>query len=376
VGFFAIMSSTASKSPTLSLYAKHLGLNPFEIGLVASASTITGIIINFSAGYLSDIYGRKKLLIVSAIVFMTAPFLYLFVSNAWELAAVRVYHGIATAVFVPVTTALIADLYPSKKGGMMGLFSTSTLIGRLIAPTLAGIIIYTYSFHFTYITCGALGTIVFILVTFLPSNYTSSEPEISRKETTLVDKPLTGYAIGLLLTIGLIEASTYFAMQSIETFLPLYNVNFMKDPWLIGLIFTLQLSIIALLKPVMGTLSDKAGRLPIIVLGAVISIIGMIVLSSSFSIPTIIFSILVFAVGVSMSTAATAPLATELLGEKAHGTAIGALETIKDVGQALGPIIVGLIASKATYNYAFLIVALVEFTALIIAIVAFKKLRK
>ena len=376
IGFFAIMSSTASKSPTLPLYGEYLGLNSFEIGLVAAASTITGIFVNFSAGYLSDIYGRKKLLVVSGIVFMTAPFLYLFVSNAWELAAVRVYHGIATAVFVPVTTALIADLYPSKKGGMMGLFSTSTLIGRLIAPTLAGVIIYTYSFHFTYITCGVLGTVVFVLITFLPSNYTSLEPETSKKETTLVDEPLTGYAIALLVTLGLIEASTYFAMQSIETFLPLYNVNFRENPWLIGLIFTLQLSIIALLKPVMGTLSDKAGRIPIIVLGAAISIMGMIILSTSSSIPIVIFSIIVFATGVSMSTAATAPFATELLGEKAHGTAIGTLETIKDVGQALGPIIVGLIALKTTYNYAFLIVAFIELIVLTTALIVFKALRR
>jgi len=373
LGFFAIMSSTASKSPTLPLYAEYLGLSPFEIGLVAAASTITGIFVNFSAGFLSDIYGRKKLLIVSGLVFMTAPFLYPFVSNGWELAAVRVYHGIATATFVPVTTALIADLYPSKKGSMMGLFSTARTFGRLIAPTLAGIIIYAYSFRFTYITCGVLGTIAFILVTFLPSDY--KHPKTLGKEMS-VGTALSGYAIGVLLTLGLIEASTYFAMQSIETFLPLYNVRFAENPWLVGLIFTLQLSIIALLKPVMGATSDKIGRIPIIVLGATTSTIGMITLSTSSNVITIVLSIIVFAIGVSMSTAATAPLATELLGEKAHGTAVGMLETIKDIGQASGPIVMGLIASKTTYNYAFLIVALIELIALLIAIVAFKTLRR
>ena len=375
LGFFAIMSSTASKSPTLPLYAEYLGLSPFEIGLVAAASTITGIFVNFSAGFLSDIYGRKKLLIVSGFVFMTAPFLYPFVSNGWELAAVRVYHGIATATFVPVTTALIADLYPSKKGSMMGLFSTARTFGRLIAPTLAGIIIYAYSFRFTYITCGVLGTIAFILVTFLPSDYKHPKTETLEKEMS-AGTVLSGYAIGVLLTLGLIEASTYFAMQSIETFLPLYNVRFAENPWLVGLIFTLQLSIIALLKPVMGATSDKIGRIPIIVLGAVTSTIGMIILSTSSNVITIVLSITVFAVGVSMSTAATAPLATELLGEKAHGTAVGMLETIKDIGQASGPIVMGLIASKTTYNHAFLIVALIELIALLIAIVAFKTLRR
>ncbi|MHA1505990.1 MAG: hypothetical protein ACTSR0_02200 [Candidatus Asgardarchaeia archaeon] len=77
-----------------------------------------------------------------------------------------------------------------------------------------------------------------------------------------------------------------------------------------------------------------------------------------------------------MSTAATSPLAAELLGEKAYGTAIGTLETIKDVGQASGAMVVGLIASKTTYSYAFLIVGFVELIALTVTIIAFKKFQR
>ncbi|MHA1505991.1 MAG: MFS transporter [Candidatus Asgardarchaeia archaeon] len=85
-------------------------------------------------------------------------------------------------------------------------------------------------------------------------------------------------------------------MQGIETYLPLYNVEFKENPWLVGLIFTLQLSIIAFLKPVMGSVSDKVGRGPIIVIGALTSTIGMVSLSLSSSIAEIVFSITVFAV--------------------------------------------------------------------------------
>jgi len=373
LGFFAIMSSTASKSPTLPLYAERLGLSPFEIGLVAAASTITGIFVNFTAGFLSDIYGRRKLLMASGFVFATAPFLYLLVSSGWELAAIRVYHGIATATFVPVATALIADLYPSRKGGMMGLFSTARTVGRLIAPTLAGVLIYAYGFGPTYMACGLLGAIAFAFMLALPSDRRAPRPKAPSGERSPAGLP-RGYALGILLALGLVEASTYFAMQSIETFLPLYSAVFAEAPWLVGLIFTLELSTIALLKPLMGAASDRLGRVPFIILGAATSAAGMAALSLSPGIASIVLSVVAFAVGVSMSTAATAPLAAELLGERAYGAAIGLLETIKDVGQALGPIIVGLIASWATYGHAFLIVAFVELAALAIASVALKAL--
>ncbi|RLE74255.1 MAG: MFS transporter, partial [Thermoprotei archaeon] len=88
IGFFAILSSTMSKSPTLPLYADELGLSVTDIGLVAAASTITGIFTNVIAGSLSDIYGRKRLLLASGLFFSTAPFMYFIARNAPLLAAV------------------------------------------------------------------------------------------------------------------------------------------------------------------------------------------------------------------------------------------------------------------------------------------------
>ncbi|MCD6312254.1 MAG: MFS transporter [Thaumarchaeota archaeon] len=90
-----------SKSPTLPLFAQSLGLSESEIGLVAATSTIIGIVVNFSAGALSDIYGRKKLLVASGLFFASAPFLYLATTNAWQLALVRAYHGLRPLPSLP-----------------------------------------------------------------------------------------------------------------------------------------------------------------------------------------------------------------------------------------------------------------------------------
>jgi len=152
-GFFAITSSTMSKSPTLPLFAQSLGFTNVEIGLVAVSSTITGIFVNFIAGTLSDTYGRKKMLILSGFFFATSPFMYLFVKNGITLALIRAYHGIATAVFTPVSLAVIADVYAKDRGEKMGTFSSATLIGRLLAPSLAGytIAIGVFQSHIYYV---------------------------------------------------------------------------------------------------------------------------------------------------------------------------------------------------------------------------------
>ena len=160
-GLLAILSSTMSKSPTLPLFAKHLGISKGELGFIAAASTVTGIIVNVTAGTLSDIYGRKRLLVASGFFFASSPFLYLLVTDAWQLALIRAYHGIATPTFTPVAMALVADMYKSRRGEMMGLFSSATMIGRLLAPSIAGLIISLASFNEAYIACGLFGCLLY-----------------------------------------------------------------------------------------------------------------------------------------------------------------------------------------------------------------------
>src|SRR5512139_2571825 len=89
-GGLAIFSSTMAKNPALPLFARSLGISDTTLGFVAAASTIVGIIVSLPAGALSDIVGRKRVILTAAIVFATAPFLYLFAAAAWQLALIRV----------------------------------------------------------------------------------------------------------------------------------------------------------------------------------------------------------------------------------------------------------------------------------------------
>ena len=93
MGFFAILSSTMSKNPVLKPFATSLGTPDELLGIVASASTIPGILISLPAASLSDYIGRRKVLLLAGSIFALAPFLYLGVDSWWTLALVRFFHG-------------------------------------------------------------------------------------------------------------------------------------------------------------------------------------------------------------------------------------------------------------------------------------------
>ena len=63
VGFFARLSYGLARTPVLSLFALSLGASPEVIGFIVGASTITDIFFKLPAGALSDIVGRKTMLL-------------------------------------------------------------------------------------------------------------------------------------------------------------------------------------------------------------------------------------------------------------------------------------------------------------------------
>lgn len=354
-GFLAILSSTMSKSPTLPLFAQSLGLSEAEVGFIAATSTIVGIMVNFAAGALSDIYGRKRLLMASGLFFASAPFFYLFVSNAWQLALVRAYHGVATAIFTPVAIALTADMYESKRGEMMGFLSSATMIGRLIAPILAGAILSLAGFREAYLLCGGVGVIALVSMLLLPVSKPSKGLRSLNKAAHEAFRVLIR---GDVMAASIVMAITYFAMQGLETFLPIYMSGLGLEVWLIGTIFTIQLLVMMLLKPYAGRLSDRVGRIKVTAIGLMVSAFSLLGIGFLGSYLELVLSISVFAVGAAFTTVSIPPLVSELVSRERHGSAIGAMETIKDVGQASGPIFMGLILSHVGFGGALAVISM------------------
>ncbi|MBU7038706.1 MAG: MFS transporter [Theionarchaea archaeon] len=349
IGACAIFSSTMSKNPVLPLFADFLGASKEYIGVISAASTIPGILISMPAGVLSDLYGRKRILHIALFVFATAPFMYLIVNELWQLAVVRFYHGVATAIFGPVAMAAVAERYSGDRAARLGLFSSATMVGRMMAPAAGGFLLTLGSFSSVYIACAAGGLIAFILGTFLEDT-SPQAPQTERKDyrAVLANKDI-------MITTS-VEACQYFTFGGLETFLPLYAVSVGITPSYIGVIFTIQLVVTLLTKPVMGKLSDSAGRLPSISLGVLLGAISLIIIPYNRHWLALGGAASLYGLGLATVTASTSALVSDL-SQGAYGSALGVLSMIMDVGQASGPIITGILISVVSYQAAFLSLA-------------------
>jgi MFS family permease len=360
MGAFAILSSTMSKSPVLNPFARSLGTPSDLLGLVAAASTIPGIIVSLPAASLSDIIGRRKVLLFSAFVFASAPFLYLFVATWWQLALVRFYHGFATAVFVPVTEATIAERFPTKRGERISILNSATGVGRMAAPILGGAILTLFTtnnvivhggYVALYLAVGVAGVTAFILAFSL----LQEEPKITpgsietRKITT---KIFQGWReviqIREALVVSFIQASQYYVFGTVEFFIVGYMIDIAKlDILYSGIFLTAEAATVILTRPSLGRLSDKRGRRLPIVAGSLI--VGLLLFEIPFTVqfPILLLLAIGYGFGFAMVISSTSPLMSELAPAGLVGSSMGFLATTMDIGQTLGPIISAIILATA-----------------------------
>jgi MFS family permease len=360
MGAFAILSSTMSKNPVLNPFAISLGTPADLTGIIAAASTIPGILVSLPAASLSDVFGRRKMLLFATFVFASAPFLYLFVNVWWQLAIVRFYHGFATAIFVPVAEATIAERYPANRGERISAFNSATAIGRGLAPFLGGSILFvtSYGFHTLYLAVGIAGVASFVIALLLLSeNKTAAIQPVKAKVAT--HKMFQGWLeISRnrdALIVSFVQACQYYVYGVVEFYLVQYMIQVASfNALAVSIVMGVQVISLIVSRPIIGRFSDRGSRRMPIIIGCIIS--GTLLFAVPF---TTQFALLLmisigYGLGFAMVISSTAPLMCDLTPSRLVGTAMGFLSTMMDTGQVLGPIISGVIlATTLAYNGLF-----------------------
>ncbi len=355
-GFLARFSYQMARSPVLPRFAQDLGAAPELIGLIVAASTISGVLIKLPAGALSDVLGRKRMLFLGGLFFAVPPFLYPLVQSAGPLIALRLLHGLATAIFSPVAAALVADLASRRRGEQLGWFAAVNDLGATLGPLLGGLILfYTASYTPTYLAVGVLGLLPLLLLLRLPDSPREPAGQASLRER------VRGFGEGIkevlssrgVIIASSLEAALYVGYGAFLGFFPTYARGIGLNDAQIALVMGAQLATTMLAKPISGRLSDRWGRKPMIVTGLCVSALTLPLIPALASVWVLFLISACFGLGVAIVTPSTTALVADLVKARRMGSAMGVFGTIWDSGEAAGPILAGFLIASFSYPYAF-----------------------
>lgn len=166
--------------------------------LVLAAFTITG-------GRLGDIFGRKRMFMIGAVIFAVGSLLASRAhSAAWLFLSVAVVEGTGAAIMLPSTASLLLSEYRGKDRAIaFGVYGAVAGAAATIGPVLGGYLTTNYSWRWNYL----INPLVVLLL--LAGSFAISEAQERQRHVPDVVSILCS-AIGLAgVVYGIIESSTY-----------------------------------------------------------------------------------------------------------------------------------------------------------------------
>ncbi len=337
------------------------------VGLVVASSTITGVLLKLPAGTWSDLVGRVPLLLTATAVFAVMPFSYLLSGSLAALIALRFLHGSATAIMGPVMSATISDLAPSaRRATWLSLYSTIQGAGQAAGPVVAGILIFRGRYDLAFVLAGVVALASPALIWSLRSGEVAGRAATSGQRKHFLEGIREVTAERRILVASIAHAFYFVINGTLNAFLPLFAQDRIGlDAVQIGWLFGLQTVTTLAIRPLIGAASDRLGRRGAIALGLGGCAVSVLGISLATSHAGLFAAVLIYALSVAVTTAATSAYITDVAPKARFGAAHGVFGTIYDIGDAGGPLAGGVLVQAWGYAPTFqLMAALAGVTAI------------
>jgi len=162
---------------------------------VLTSYLVSSTIILCAAGWMSSIFGRKRYLAFSVVLFTAASALCGMAQNLPQLIAARILQGLGGGSLQPLAQAILLESFPrEERGAAMAAYGMGIVVAPIIGPTLGGWITDNFSWRWIFyinVPIGAIGL-------FLQEMFLEDPPYLKRAAGFTVD--YLGFA---LMTVGL-----------------------------------------------------------------------------------------------------------------------------------------------------------------------------
>ena len=154
---------------TITIYAiEQFHASQSQAGLASGIFVIGALLSRLLAGKYMEVFGRKKVLFGSLLMFLMATLLYFPINNLGLLLVVRFIHGAAFGVATTAMPTAIMDIIPvERRGEGISYFSLSPTMATAIGPFLGLFIMQHADFNMMFIVCTGFSVMSILITLFV-----------------------------------------------------------------------------------------------------------------------------------------------------------------------------------------------------------------
>jgi MFS family permease len=349
--------------PTLPLYFAGLKFNDTEIGILIGAFGVASLLSIPVSGVALQRYTHKCIIAWGCGIFALTIIALPLVTCFWPLFLIRVFQGAAFALVTTASFALIVDISPpARRGQSLAYFLLSTNIAMVVAPSVGMFLINRFSFNTLFLTQFSIS--IAALITIWPLRANGSH--MPAEPIAMVDSLICPPAI----PSSLVSLGQQLGWGAISAFFPLYAVQKgVSNP---GFFFGAMAIAMVLCRAFGSNLINRYHRRKFVATLLTGTIVGFVLLAYSGTLVRFILVGLILGAANAFMMPTLLDHAVRRAGSSSNA-AVATFMGFSDLGIALGPVIMGVVANSFGYSTMFFCVALTSALNLLYSSVALKE---
>ena len=314
-----------------------------RVGFLIAVFGLVNAFLEPLSGALVDRVGRGKPFILAGLIIMALATLgFLVASHYIDLLFLRAVQGVGVAMTVPAALALmVGSSNKATRGGSMGIYTTSRMLGFGIGPLLGGFLYDSFGFDSTFYAGSAFIILAIILVNLWVDEPYPQKSNDKPEKFIIIDRNLLSTGI---LSVGfatMIMAADFSMMASLET---QFNEKLGMSTFIFGLTFSAVLITRMFSQVPFGRYSDRIGRKPLIIGGMLLLVPSTALLGYADSTFTLILLRLLQGLASAAVAAPAFAIAGDMTQAGGEGRQMSIITMGFGLGVALGPLLAGVLA--------------------------------
>ena len=335
--------------PLLPYYAENFGANPNEVTLLMASYSLMQLIFSPILGRISDIYGRKKILILCLIGSAISYFLLYFATSFGLVLFARSIAGLfasTTAIANAYVTETTSSANRSKGMGLIGAaFGLGLVFGPVIGGYFGGGEIDNINYKMPFIFA-----IIVAIISFVLAHFILIEPKKRNKQFISINfldsfKDLINlFKIPALLFLITVSFLVTFSFAGFETTFALWTERAMSwAPKQTGFAFTFTALLAALVQGVfIGKLTKSFGEIKLLITSCFLMLIGLFFITLSIqNLFYLTFSLGILGISVGLGNPSLNSLLSKNLSKNIIGASFGVIQSVGSLARILSPLVAG-----------------------------------
>ncbi|UPW81540.1 MFS transporter [Lysinibacillus sp. Ag94] len=340
--------------PVLPKLEDKVGITSFQSSMIITSYSVAAIFLIPVAGYLSDRFGRKIVILPSLILALIGGLIAGFAS--WKMddpyamiIAGRIVQGIGAAGAMPIVLPLVGDLYQEddeKISSTLGIIETSNTFGKVLSPIL-GSIFAAFLWFLPFFSISALSLISIVLIFFFVKAPKDDDEPLKFKEFLRNTKKVfkeegkwlyTVFLNGVLVML-ILFGMLFFLSENLEK---VHDIKGIKK----GFVLAIPLLLLCIASFISGRkIKGNLGRIKKIIIASLIAMSVSIVFVGFTSKKLILLLVVTSIAGIAIGALLPAldTIITDNIGKELRGTVSSFYSSARFIGVAAGPPIMSLV---------------------------------